>query len=251
MSLIKVQGVIIKSINISESDKIVTLFSDKLGKIDAVVHGARRSRSKFLSSTQPFCYCDYVVYKGKNLYTINQSSIIESFQSILMNLDKLAYGSYFLELVDNITEKEMKYVSILAMLLKTLYILVHGDVELELLRLTVSFKAISLAGYMPRLKGCVKCGSKMDYGVFSIKEGGILCSKCSIDGEYVYELNRETLHFLHTLKNIKLEDLRYIKYERKMVEYLQNILTKYIMYYTEKDFKSISLINTIKEKGVV
>lgn len=246
MSLKKVQGVVLKTINLGESDKIITIFTDSIGKVDVVAHGARKTKSRIMASTQPFCYGEYVLYKGKNLYTLSQSSIIESFQSILMDLDKLAYGSYFLELIDNLNEKEFRNVSMLALLLKTLYILVNDNVNLELLRLTLNFKAISLSGYLPQLNVCQNCSTKIgDNAYFSIEDGGLKCVKCGSIYKN-YELSKSHIQFLHILKNIKLENLRDINYDKRVIEFLQIILDNYIKYYTGKEFNSIGLIKKIK-----
>ncbi len=246
MSLTKVQGIVLKSINLGESDKIITVYTDTIGKIDMVVHGARKPKSKFLASTQPFCYCEFVVFKGKNLFTLSESSIIESFQEILQNLDKLAYGSYFLELVDVLCEKENKNVSILALLLKTLYLLTHDEINIKLLRFAFDFKAISLFGYMPHVNYCIKCRRKLqNNGFFSIAEGGVGCNDCKNLIKNCYSLNEGAIEFLQKIKLIKLEDLRNIKYEDKNLILLQNIFLNYIQYHTGRDFKSLSLISKI------
>ena len=100
MSLIKTQGIVLKEMNLAENDKIITILTDKLGKIDTVVHGAKSHKSKFMASTQPFCYGEYIFFSGKSMYTLSESNINESFQAILMDFDKLLYGSYMLELID-------------------------------------------------------------------------------------------------------------------------------------------------------
>lgn len=245
MSLIKVQGIVIKSINLGESDKIITLFCDKLGKIEVVVHGARKHKSKFMSSTQPFFYGEYLVFKGKNLYSLNESHVIDSFQSIIMDLERLAYGSYFLELIDNIVEKESRNVTLFALLLKTLYVMSHSDIDLPLLKLAVEFKAISIAGYMPQVFSCIKCKEKMNKGYFSIMEGGIICNNCKASSN-IYNINEESLQFLQFLRNIKLEDLRNINYNKRTLDYIQQIMEKYIDYHIGKEFKSLGLLNQIK-----
>lgn len=245
LSLIKVQGIVLKSINLGENDKIITVYTDILGKIDMVVHGAHKPKSKFMASTQPFCYCEYVIFKGKSLFTLSESSINESFQGILQNLDKLAYGSYFLELVDALNEKDNKNVSILALLLKTLYILIHDEINLKLLRLVFDFKAISLSGYMPQVNYCIKCRVKIqDKGYFNIASGGVSCIDCK-SSSGTYFLNEEAIQFLQKIKLIKLEDLRNIKYDDKNLALLQTIFLNFIQYHTGKDFKSISFINKL------
>jgi DNA repair protein RecO (recombination protein O) len=245
LSLTKVQAVVLKSINLGESDKIITIFSDKLGKIDVVVHGARKHKSKFMASAQPFCYGEYMVYKGKGMYTLNESHITDSFQGVLMNLDKLAYGSYFLELVDNLTEKENKNLKFLALILKVLYILTHDEINLPLLRVTMEFKAISIAGYMPQVFTCVKCKGKVSNGYFSLREGGLTCFNCK-GSSNIYGVDEESIQFLQFLRNIKLEDLRNANYDEKKLLYIQGIISKYIEYHIGKEFKSLGLLNQLQ-----
>lgn len=245
MALTKVQGIVLKGINLGESDKIITVYTDTLGKIDIVVHGARKPKSKFMASTQPFCYCEYVIFKGKNLYTLSDSSINESFQVILQDLTKLAYGSYFLDLVDGLNEKDNKNVSILALLLKTLYLLIHEDIDIKLLQFAFEFKAISLSGYMPQVNYCIKCRRKIgDKCFFSIVDGGVVCTDCK-NSKSSYSLMEDGVQLLQKIKLIKLEDLRNIKYNDKNLSLLHNMLLNYILYYTGREFKSLSLLNKI------
>lgn len=246
MSLIKTQGIVLKHINLGESDKIITILTDKLGKIDVVVHGAKSHKSKFMASTQPFCYGEYVLFKGKSLFTLSQSNINESFQSILMDFDKLINGSYFLELIDNLTEKEVKNVSLLALLLKTLYIMTHDDVDLDMLKLTVEFKAISISGYLPQIKNCLKCQRELEEGYFSVHNGGMVCISCGKTNQYDFKVDNAAIKFFQILKNIKLEDLNKFKYDKKIVEYIKIIMKNYIMYYCDKEFKSLQVINSLK-----
>lgn len=47
LSIQKIQGVVLKTINYDDYDKIITIFSDKLGKIDVMCHGARRTKVNY------------------------------------------------------------------------------------------------------------------------------------------------------------------------------------------------------------
>ncbi|EPS48502.1 DNA repair protein RecO [Clostridium botulinum CFSAN002367] len=66
----------------------------------------QKNRSKYLSNTSPFCYGEYVLYKGKSLFNLSEVQLIDSFQDFLRDLDTLTYGSYFCELIDICTEEK-------------------------------------------------------------------------------------------------------------------------------------------------
>ena len=93
LSVYKTRAVVIKTQDLKENDKLVWLYSENLGKITAVAKGAKGGRSKFMSSTLPFCYGEYVVFKGKSLFTINECEIIDSFQALIGDLESLTYAS--------------------------------------------------------------------------------------------------------------------------------------------------------------
>jgi DNA repair protein RecO (recombination protein O) len=246
LSLINLQGVVLKEMPLAETDKIITIFTDKLGKIDVVAHGARRPKSPIASSTLPFCYSRYLVYKGKNLYTLNQSSIIESFQRIIMDLDRLAYGSYMLELIDVLNEREVKNVFMLGLLLKSLYMLYNEDINLDLLKLTFEYKVLSFAGYQPIVSQCIKCRSKTNLRYFNITEGGLLCSNCAVKSVENILLSDDEVKFLNQIRNIKIEELRNIKYDSIILEKFIKIMEDYFKHHIDREIKSLNLIKDLK-----
>ncbi|MDU3722825.1 MAG: DNA repair protein RecO, partial [Clostridium celatum] len=70
LSLVKTKGVIIKSIDYKENDKLIWAYTEEVGKITFIARGAKKSKSKNLSITLPLCFGEYVFFKGKNLYNL-------------------------------------------------------------------------------------------------------------------------------------------------------------------------------------
>ncbi|PWX17674.1 DNA repair protein RecO, partial [Clostridium perfringens] len=94
MALIESGGVIIKAQDYKENDKLLWIFTEKMGKITAIAKGAKKSKSKLFSLTHPLCYGDYLLFKGKGLYRLSEGKIRTSFQTSLTDLEKLTYASY-------------------------------------------------------------------------------------------------------------------------------------------------------------
>ena len=126
---IKTQGIVLRQTSFKDTDKILTIFCRENGKINAMAKGAKRTKSPIMGSTQMFCYSDFVLFKGRNFYHINQGEVLNSFYSLREDLFKLAYGSYILEIVEaGITEGESNE-TIFLLVLKTLKTLslMEGD----------------------------------------------------------------------------------------------------------------------------
>ncbi len=106
--LTKTEGIVLKEFRFRETSKILTIYTLKHGKIQAMARGgAYRPKSQLIANTQAFSYNEYQLYKGRNFYYINQGDIIDSFYSIRENINRLMYGSYLLELTDlSIMEEE-------------------------------------------------------------------------------------------------------------------------------------------------
>ena len=115
MALYKTQAIVIKSINLSESDRLVTFFTKNYGKVKCVAKGARKAKNCFWGSLEPMSLI-HLIYFGKetqSLYRLNHADIIESFQSIRDDFAKLYKGVYFLELIDSmILEGHLSHIHI-------------------------------------------------------------------------------------------------------------------------------------------
>ena len=81
MPLEQSEGFILRTFNIGEQDKIVVLFSRDKGLFKGVAKGARKFGNRFGSSLEPLSHVRIFYYEkeGKELVTISNSDLIESF----------------------------------------------------------------------------------------------------------------------------------------------------------------------------
>ena len=76
----KTKAVVIKAQDYKENDKLVWLYTEEFGKVTAIARGAKKSKSRLFALTLPLCYADYVLFKGKNLFNLQEGKIENSFQ---------------------------------------------------------------------------------------------------------------------------------------------------------------------------
>jgi DNA repair protein RecO (recombination protein O) len=161
LSVFETKAVIIKTQDFKENDKLVWFYTEKLGKVTAVVRGAKKSKSKFLALTLPLCYGEYMLYKGKNLYTLQEGKIINSFQGLLDNLHKLTYSSYLCELIDIASADNEENGELFKNLITTLYLLNTDALDYELLVRAFELKLLKATGYNLILDNCSICRKKI------------------------------------------------------------------------------------------
>ncbi|MGE5593663.1 MAG: DNA repair protein RecO [Betaproteobacteria bacterium] len=185
MALYRTEGIVLRTRNLGEADRIVTFYSPTRGKVRAVARGARRPRSRFVSSTQMFAHADFLVFSGKSLDSISQVEVKTSFPRLHEDLVKLAYASYIAELLDAMVEEggegtdsagNEALFGLLAAYLRAL----SEMQDPEMLTRAFEMKLSSLLGYKPVLDSCARCG-RGDLGAevgFAPDVGGVVCEDC-------------------------------------------------------------------------
>ena len=70
------EAIIIKKTKLGEADRILTLYTPHLGKIQGVARGVRRPRSKLAGHLELLTHSQVSLARGRNLDTITGSQTI-------------------------------------------------------------------------------------------------------------------------------------------------------------------------------
>jgi len=186
----------------SETSKVVVLFTRDFGKVRLAAKGARRPKSKFGASLEPITLGSYVFYhrEQREIQTLSESDILYSFDDVKRDYARLAAGSAICELLDHMTEDEDRNPLLYSFALDALRWL--GQVPRSALDVPIWYfqlKAAGALGYRPHLSGCVQCGNRLDdtrVG-FSPMLGGTLCATHAGNG---MGIARTTVDFLEYLQ---------------------------------------------------
>ncbi|MGL5149621.1 MAG: DNA repair protein RecO [Clostridium sp.] len=246
MSLVNTSGVILKTLDYKENDKLVWIFTEKYGKISAIGRGAKKGKNKLFSITLPLCYCDFQLFKGKNLYNLQEGKIINSFQGLLNNLHKLTYSSYLCELIDIAIVDGEKNDEIYKDFITTLYLLNTDALDYELLIRSFELKLLKGTGYGITLDKCIQCGKKIGVSNFiSLSHYGGVCEECRRDhGLHISKGAYNALKFLVTVSPDKVYRLNL---SEDVKGEIQKVTTFIISNNYAKRPKSLEMLNYLKE----
>ncbi len=246
LSILETKAVIIKTQDFKENDKLVWFYTEKLGKITAVVRGAKKSKSKFLALTLPLCYGEYMVYKGKNLYTLQEGKIINSFQGLLDNLHKLTFSSYLCELIDIACSDNEINVEIFRNLVTTLYLLNTDALDYELLIRAFELKLLKSTGYNLTLDRCCICRKKISSSNYiSLSYYGGVCEECP--REHGLFISKGTYNALRFLMNMNVDKLYRLNLNNDIKAEIEKVTTFLICNNYARKPKSLDMLNFIKE----
>ncbi|MBD2844443.1 DNA repair protein RecO [Paenibacillus sp. IB182496] len=174
----RVEGIVIRSVDYGEANKIVTLLTNTHGKIGVVIRGAKKPRSRHGSLGQLFTHGDYSFYrKGEGLGTLNHGEVLEANQRLREQLDMTAYASYAVELADRATQDNEASGAMFNQLNACLQAIQAGK-DPQVTAHLFEMKVLELAGYAPELEQCLSCGGGEGPFVLSWRSGGVLCRRC-------------------------------------------------------------------------
>jgi DNA repair protein RecO (recombination protein O) len=181
MPLYKEQGIVLRTMNLGEADRIVTILTQGTGKIRAVAKGVRKTRSKFGARLDPFTHVDLLLYKGRELDIVTQADIITSFRELRGDYNRFTAGEMILEAADRVIEDREPNTRMFMLLLTSLRRLIEPGSDTGTIADSFLLRMTSLAGFRPALTACAECG-KPDVVRFSIQQGGMVCESCRTGG---------------------------------------------------------------------
>ncbi|HHT01713.1 MAG TPA: DNA repair protein RecO [Firmicutes bacterium] len=248
MALFRAEAVVLRTKDLGEADRIVTLLTATEGKLRAVARGARRQRNRLASGTQLFTRADFLLSRGKGLHTVSQCQVLEAFRPLREDLDRLARGSYCLELLDLATEEQDPAPILYPLLLGTLHVLADGpadewDIALRFFELHL----LQAAGFGPGWDVCGHCGGDLpgDSFAFDPAAGGLLCGSCRVASGGL----RISLGAVQTARHLLRADLRRARSTRMgaaVAMELERSLRTYITYILERRLRSLDFLDSLR-----
>lgn len=243
----------LKTYNLSESDKIVLMYSQDKGLIRGVAKGGKKTTSKLGGRMDLLAANKLMLNKGRNLDTICQAEALNTFINLRNDMDKLLYSLYASEIVSNFgIEDDPNSEEIFSLFYSFLNRVSEVKTKTEILLAVLRFqlKMMSISGYSIELERCVKCASELkeDENIyFSIKSGGIICPSCIKQGEMTYKMPNKLRLFFKTLTETDFS--AQTKYDELATEQIclksVTLLTEYIKFYSPKQFQTVKILGSV------
>lgn len=246
MALVKTKGVIIKVQDYKENDKLLWMYTEELGKVTCIAKGAKRSKSQLLSVTLPLCFGEYLLFKGKNLYNLQEGKIINSFQGLLNNLEKLTYSSYLCELIDICVENDEVNSALFKEFMICFYLLSTDALDYELLVRAFELRLLEATGYNLELDRCCICKKKISVADYiSLSHYGGVCDECN--KEYGFFISKPAYNALRFLKKTSMDKVYRLNVNDEIKKQMERVITNIIANNYSKRPKSLEMLSYIKE----
>lgn len=92
----KQKGIIIKSVDYGESDKIITILNEYGAKIPLMARRAKKVKSGLQANTQLFVYGLFIYNKWRGMGTLNSVDVINQHYELQLDLFESSYALRYL-----------------------------------------------------------------------------------------------------------------------------------------------------------
>lgn len=240
----------LKSYNLSESDKIIVMYSKDKGLIRGVAKGVKKPKSKLGARMDLLVANTLMLHKGKNLDTICQAEVLNSFYKTRQDIDKICYSTYVTEIVHNFgVEEDPCSAQVYDLLYKALDAISKAENKVEVMLAVIKFqlKMMAESGFSVELDDCLCCHSHIaDETMYFVPAiGGVVCESCA--GRVMHAKKQLPYKMRDFFKKMAENDFDYkgeyeLKANERVCEVTFEALKSYIEMKSPKKFKSADII---------
>lgn len=205
MGLVETQAIVLQTFKLADADKIVLCMTEKAGLIRGVARGARRLKSKFGASLEPFTLIHLTFFEKetRELVTIKGAEIIKSYFKATGSQEAFEGLVYILELVKEFAPPHHADEKLFKMLRACIDFLASAPERAAAVSTYTELWTLKLTGFLPEFKICGDCGTPLGEtfrGQRYISHEGVLwCQNCRKGG--AQPLGTESYHLLSSTRH--------------------------------------------------
>ncbi|MFA5927385.1 MAG: DNA repair protein RecO [Patescibacteria group bacterium] len=241
----KTLGIVIKRQDFSEADRILTIFTERFGKVKAMARGVRKISARLAGSLEPFMLVDLQLYPGRTFFTVTGASIKSDFSLIQTDIRKIANAFYVGELVDRFEKEELKSSEVFSLLVQSLQSLATTEDPLVLRVFEIGL--LKQAGFWPELSHCRHCHVQLKPGnnFWDGLEGGIICSECQRLFRHGYAVSDNLIKFFRIIEEKGFGLIGHLNVESSLADEAAVLLSAYIRDILESNVKSERFLQNV------
>ncbi|PRA05531.1 MULTISPECIES: DNA repair protein RecO [unclassified Paenibacillus] len=249
--LYRVEGIVIRSMDYGEGNKIITLCTESGGKVGVLVRGAKKPKSRHAALVQPFTYGQYVYFRNTGLGTLNAGEIVESYHELREDLVKASYASYACELLDRVLQDEETGTFWFKQLKACLQALKEEKDPVVITSL-YEMKILQASGYGPQLDECISCNQERpDEQLFiSPRLGGVLCRACKHFDPPAMSVSPKALKLLRLFAQLDLQRLGNISVSESTRDEIKKLMRAFMDHQLGLNLKSRSFLDQMEKYGI-
>lgn len=245
---INTTGLVLRVTDYKDSSRILTVLTSTEGKLAVSARGALRRGSRLTAASQLFAYSDMTLYHNRDRWTITEAQCIELFSNLSDELELLALGSYFAELLEAVSDEDSPNPEVLSLGLNALFALSRNEKNPLLIKAAFETRLMCLAGFKPLLSACAVCRKPdPDAPQLDLRGGTVRCKGCRSDGgSETAALCSGSLVALRYLTSCDCKKIFSFKLSDEALSRLSRASEAFVTVQLDRTFKTLDYYKSIK-----
>lgn len=257
MSSFSTPAIVLRRIDFGDYDLIINFFTLNKGKISVIAKSAKKSVKRFSGVLEPFSVLEVVCSsgRGKGLPVLQEATLKQPFSKSRADIVKIAYASYWAELINLWMEDGKKQVQIYELFQHVLGELDLGYTPREALSIIFQIRFIKISGFCPDLTRCGNCRIEMEELkkekiVFDIVKGCLLCDRCASGRSDKIYLSKSTIKQLIWVESGDLKKAGRIRFTSEALNEGLKFLEVFVPYHLGVEPRSLAFLRQIRGNGL-
>ena len=246
MDTIVMPGLVLKETRYKESDRILTILTPELGVISASAQSSLRLKNKLFSACGLFCYSEFVLLPGRNMFTIREAEVRHVFHGVASSIEGMSLAMYLAEMAAALSPTGEEAAKELRLLLNCLYMINEGKTDLRVVKAVFELRTMSECGFLPQLLCCKAC-EKYDGPAFylDLQEGFLLCADCAQKAGKTCNLDLGALYALRHICLVEDKKIFAFKISVGSLGKLSAVAECYALTHLDKPLKSYAFLKSV------
>lgn len=175
-----IQAVVVGAVDLGEADRIMRLLTPDRGRLSVVARRVRSSKRRWVGVFDVGNEVRVRTHRSKgSLASVAEAEVVRSPRLARADLERVALLAYGCEICASLAPEEFEAGKLFRLLTTWLEVLEGSDAPKSASRVALEAKALTFAGFSPRLVRCGRCGEPArDPLVFDAEAGGVLHQHC-------------------------------------------------------------------------
>ena len=117
MDYLTTRGLVLRTTEYKETDRILTVLSADRGLLTMKARGVRSNRSKLKGACQLLTYAEFTVGEAHGFSSITEATVLEMFPELRTDIELLALASYFAQLAEVLSQEDAASPALLPLIL--------------------------------------------------------------------------------------------------------------------------------------
>ncbi|CDB28923.1 dNA repair protein RecO [Firmicutes bacterium CAG:582] len=223
----KIRGIVVSEVPYKDSSKVLNILCEE-GVIGVISKGCKRINSPLRVISNKLTLGEYVIYYNESkLSTLKEGSILDNFNNIKNDLNKISHATYITDLVNQVM-KQNADPTVFSLYLSALKKIDEGINETVVMNI-LEIKLLDYLGVGINLNGCAKCGSTREIVTIDPDVGGYICKNCYTN-EIIYDERVRKMLRMYYL--VEIDSIKELKIKDYVIDSINKFLSVYYDRYT-------------------